>query len=51
MTLGEHCDEIIRLIDEALTKCSGQPGLRTVRSQPALTRSGTEGAVSGVAEP
>jgi len=36
MTLGERCDEIVRLIDETLTSCAPEVALRPVRMRPVV---------------
>ncbi|HMK63371.1 MAG TPA: hypothetical protein VK386_07115 [Acidimicrobiales bacterium] len=36
MTLGERCDEIVRLIDETLTSCAPEVAARPVRMRPPV---------------
>jgi len=43
MTLGERCDEIVRLIDETLRSCAPEAPARPVRMRPAVAElPGTE---------
>jgi hypothetical protein len=50
MSLGERCDEIVRLIDQALAEC-GVAGAAPGRAMPALAGAMAPGLESSLTAP
>ena len=50
MSLGDRCDEIVRLIDQALAEC-GVPTALPTRAMPALAAAMAPGLEAAAAAP